>query len=225
MAYVGRTSWRMAPFALQQSEDSGLIDSLEGNLTLGDIYPDVLDPVGPEETAVRFRHAFMGMGGDFHYDRLDANLSWLERGWRRRDRIALRAQLGQAYNIDPRLPLRETFALGGAGAVKGYRYEEFRGKGMEILGVEYRFAVPFSFEWERIRFELLRTYLLACGEAGRIEESWFKPVTGVKPSAGVGIRLEIKVLERYTGNARFYLAQAEGIRRRRPVLYFMTDLK
>jgi hypothetical protein len=225
MTYVGRTSWRIAPFALPQSEDSGLIDSLDVNLTAGDIYPDFLDTVQPHETAVRFRHAFMGMGGDFHYDRLDANLSWLERGWRSRDRILYRAQLGEAYNIDPRLPLRETFALGGAGAVKGYRYEEFRGKGLEIACVEYRYAVPFSFEWERARFELQRTYLLACGEAGRIDESWFKPMTGVKPSAGAGIRLEIKVLDRYSGNACFYVAQAEGVRHRRPVLYFMTDLK
>jgi len=226
---AARTSWRLAPLDAPNTGENGLIDSVGAEWTSSGVLPDLVEVLRQEQarkdhTTVRYRRAFRGMGGNYHFDRADADLkSWVP-GARREDEVMLRLFGGQAWNVTPYLPLRETYALGGAGALKGYRFEEFRGSGMLLAGLEYAFRLPWSFSFNAVRLEVTRWDLLAFGEDGRVQDRWDRGVTPFKWSAGVGVRFAGKLLGGPRSVFRLYAAQAGEWRTRAPIFYALAEI-
>ncbi len=222
---VGRTSWRLAPFDSPTLEQVGLIDFIDAQITTGRLLPRAFGPVVPDDSSASFQHAFRGLGGDYHYDRIEVHLSWLFGSSRPGDELRVRARLGEGYNGRPELPVRATFALGGVASLKGYRYEEFRGNGVLFLSAEHGWQLPWLFEYGLLGLKLEKCFVLGFVEGGRIEADWFKPATPWKWSTGVGMQLVGRVLQRYQGGLRLYIAQAEGVSHRSPVFYVTADVK
>ena len=221
---VGRTDWHLAQFENPGNQDAGKIDSAALEATPAPIFSIFSEYLEPESSFIRYRHAFRQWGGDFQFDKVEGDITWGLPPFRRRDESAIRVMAGQSVHISPHLPLRETFALGGGGALKGFRYEEFRGSGIAMTGVEYGLRTPYGWSNERWKFGLTRNYLLFFMETGRIEEGWFKPAMSLKWSTGLGLKLKGFLGER-TIILRGYLAQAVPVTHRAVVWYFMFDLK
>ena len=225
MASAGRTSWRLAPFDNPNLEDSGLIDEVGIEIRPKELLPIQVDPIQREGSVIRFRHGFRGMGGDYHFDKFEADVPWLDMSLPRGGSFTARTFFGQAYNVYPKLPLRETYALGGAVALKGYGYEEFRGEGVFLAGAEYAVEILPAHELGFISTRIVRTDLLFFVDTGRINRAWVDPIMALKWSGGTGVALKGTVLQRYQGRLRLYAAQALEFGGRRPIYYALVDLK
>ena len=116
------------------------------------------------------------------------------------------------------------FALGGADALKGYRFEEFRGSGIALAGTEYAFRLPWTFALDAVRLEVTRWDVLAFAEDGRIQDRWHQGVTPFLWSAGAGIRFTGRMLGGPRSIFRLYVAQAGEWRKRDPVFYALADI-
>jgi hypothetical protein len=221
---AGRTSWRLAPYNALSLEESGLTDSVMLQATTGETMPESFEPLDPWESSLRIRHAFRGLGGGYHFDKVEALLFQGIRGLRSCDEVWVRGFIGGISNVVPALPARETFALGGATAIKGYGYEEFRGEGMTFWSAEYGLLMPFSFGLARAGVRADRVFVLGFTDEGRIDSGWFRPAMPWKHSGGVGLRFDGSARQ-YRGILRLYLAQAEGMSTHRPVFYFLVEVK
>ena len=221
---AGRTDWHLSPFANPDLEDAGQIDSLAVEAVPASDFSVVPEMFEPEVSRIRFRHAFRGLGGDWHFDKLEADATWRIPALRESDEAAFRAVGGQSLNIAPNLPVRETFALGGGSALRGYRYEEYRGTGILLGGVEYGVYLPFVVDMDRWKAGLTRNHFLVFGEVGRTEHDWFRPDIGLKKSAGAGFRFRGHWGERRL-SLDVQVAQAIAAGQRAPVWYLMADLK
>lgn len=225
-----RTSWRLAPYDNPAAQEVGLIDAWGAEFTTdSDRVPDLIELLRLEHsrrdlTTFRYRRAFRGVGGDYHFDRADADARiWLE-GFREKDEILLRGYWGQAWNIRPALPLRETFGLGGGNALKGYRFEEFRGPGALIGGTEYALRVPWTVRLLGRRVDFHEAALLFFGETGRIQDDWTKGLTPFKWSAGLGVRFKGRIMGSHKSVFRVYAAQAGEWETRKPIFYALADV-
>lgn len=221
---TGRTDWHLSPFDNPAMEDSGNIDAISLEVVSTSDFSVIPESQEPDVSRIRYRRAFRGLGGDWHFDKLEADANWSIPALRGSDEAVVRALLGQSWNNAPSLPLRETFALGGASALKGYRYEEYRGTGVLLGGLEYGINLPFHIEVTRLRTGLTRNHFLVFGEVGRTEHDWLRPDMGFKKSAGAGFRLRGHWGDRKI-HLRFYGAQAIEAGTRAPVWYLMLDLK
>jgi hypothetical protein len=221
---VGRTGWHLSPYGNPALTRSGLIDSVEVVVTTVTL-PEVFEPVDPDENIIRYRHAFRWAGGNYRYDRIEVQLVRTDQRFLGNDEIKFRVFTGLAFAFSPTLPDNETFALGGAAGVKGYRYEEFRGPGMDMGAAEYGWIIPGKLNFSWIGLRVGRILAVGFAEGGRIAADWFRPDTSWKYSGGLGIRLEGKFLQHYAGRIRLYVAQAEGISSRGPVYYALMDLR
>jgi len=226
---VQRTLYRLAP--LDNPVTAGLerIDSVGTEFTAGGIIPDLieairLEPSRRDQTRIRFRHAFRGLGGSFHFDRADADIRAWVRGARRNDAVLVRTAYGQAWNITPSLPMRETFGLGGIDALKGYRFEEFRGPGIAMVGSEYAFRLPWTLAVRAIRLNVEQADLLGFAEAGRIQDAWTRSTMRFRWSGGLGIRLRGTAFRSSRSTLRIYAAQGERYPERKPVFYAVLDI-
>lgn len=221
---VGRTDWHLAPFAEPDLEDAGLIDAVILDVVPAVDFSVLSEALEPEVTRFRYKRAFRGMGGDWHFDKLEGDVTWDIPSFRVADEAAFRAVVGQSLNIAPDFPLRETFALGGASALKGYHYEEYRGTGVLLGGLEYGINLPFQLETVRWKAGLIRNYFMVFGEVGRTEHGWLRPDIPFKKSAGAGLKLQGHWGTRRL-NLRMFGAEALDANRRAPVWYLMLDLK
>lgn len=230
MVNVERTSWRFAPYDTPSTGEGGLIDAAGIEVTThSNRVPDLIDLLRNETsrreaTTFRYRRAFRAVGGDFHLDRADADIRYWMHGARRRDELMLRLYYGQAWNISPRLPERETFGLGGANALKGYRYEEFRGPGALIGGTEYLLFVPWRLRLLKRRLDFHEIALLVFAEGGRIQNEWWHGLSPFRWSAGVGAKFRGQMLGSQKTVFRLYASQAGEWTVRRPIFYFLADL-
>jgi hypothetical protein len=226
LATASRTSWRYAPLDAPASAEVGLIDAIGMQFTTTDIIPDLaerLDFLKQDETAVEFKHAFRGLGGDWAFDRVTADIrDWLP-GLRAKDEVMARVYGGQAYNIATTLPIRETFGLGGANALKGYQYEEFRGNGILLFGTEYALVSPWTFAITRIRLDVQQTAVLLFAEEGRIQSAWTRG-DPFKWSAGAGLRFKGRLLDSHPTIIRLYVAQSGEYPERHPVFYALANV-
>jgi hypothetical protein len=226
---ASRTNWQLAPLDEPSAGETSRIDSWGVEWTSSGVLPDLVEVLRQEQarkdhTTVRYRRAFRGLGGHYAFDRADADIkSWIP-GVRRDDEILLRVFGGQAWNVSPSLPLRETYALGGADALKGYRFEEFRGSGIALAGTEYAFRLPWTFALDAVRLEVTRWDVLAFAEDGRIQDRWHQGVTPFLWSAGAGIRFTGRMLGGPRSIFRLYVAQAGEWRKRDPVFYALADI-
>ncbi len=225
-----RTSWRLAPYDMPANGEVGLIDAWGAEFTTDSEHvPDLIEMLRLEHsrrdiTTFRYRRAFRGLGGDYHFDRTDADgKAWFQ-GFRRQDEILLRGYYGQAWNISPSLPLRETFGLGGANALKGYLFEEFRGNGALIGGTEYALDVPWKIRLLRRRIDFHEAAILLFGEMGRIQDDWTRGVTPFKWSAGLGVRFKGHMFGTHKSVFRVYAAQAGEWELRKPIFYALADV-
>lgn len=224
-----RTSWRLVPLDNPDQGDVENIDSYGVEANTSDVIPDIVEMLRQEhtrldETRVRYRHAFRGLGGAVHFDRLDADLKLQARGFQPDDQVQLRGFWGQAFNVSPSLPLRETYGLGGANAVKGYRFEEFRGPGVLFGGVEYALRTPLAFAVKRWHLEMSQTDALFFAEDGRIQSGWTRGATPLKWSVGLGLKFMGRALGSHRSVFRFYAAQAGEYPQRKPVFYALADV-
>lgn len=227
---IERTSWRFASYDIPSAGEGGLIDAAGVEVTThADRVPDVIDMLRHETsrretTTFRYRRAFQALGGDFHFDRADADIRYWMHGLRREDELMLRLYYGQAWNISPLLPERETFGLGGAAALKGYRHEEFRGPGALIGGTEYLLFLPWTLRLWKRRVDFHEMALLVFAEGGRIQSEWWHGLTPFRWSAGLGARFRGRMLGSQKTVFRVYAAQAGEWTARRPIFYFIADL-
>lgn len=221
---VGRTDWRLAPFENPDLEDAGQIDALSIEAVPAVDFSVLPEALEPEVTRFRYKRAFRGLGGDWHFDKLEGDVTWGIPPFKAADEAAFRAVVGQSLNIAPSFPLRETFALGGASALKGYHYEEYRGTGVLLGGLEYGIYLPYHVESARWRAGLTNNHFMLFGEVGRTEHGWLRPDIPFKKSAGGGLKLMGHWGTRRL-NLRAFGAQALDAGRRAPVWYLMMDLK
>ncbi|MEK7476910.1 MAG: hypothetical protein AAB152_14905 [Candidatus Coatesbacteria bacterium] len=226
---VQRTYWRLAPFDNPPAAEVGHIDAVGAEFTAGGVVPDLvealrLEPARRDQTRVRFRHAFRGLGGDYHFDRVDSDVRAWVRGLRPRDQILVRGVYGQAWNVSPILPVRESFGLGGLDALRGYRFEEFRGPGLAMLGTEYAFRLPWTMTFRLLRLGIEEADCLAFGEAGRIQDDWFRGSMRFRWSGGLGARVRGTLFKSTRSSFRVYAAQGERYPARRPVFYAVADI-
>ena len=221
---AGRTDWHLSPFDNPGLEDVGNIDAINIEAVPSSDFSVIPEAMSPDVTRIRYRRAFRGLGGDWHFDKLEGDVTWRFGSFRESDETAIRALIGQSWGVSPDLPLRETFALGGASALKGYRYEEYRGRGVLLGGLEYGIHIPLTVGLERWRAGLNWNHFIIFGEVGRTEHNWLSPDMGFKKSAGAGFRLRGNWGDRQL-LVRTYGALAIEAGRRSPVWYLMLDLK
>ncbi len=218
---LGRTDWKLAPFENPLLEDAGQIDAVTVEVGPAGLAAPLPDIIEPDEWRLVCRHAFLGWGGDYAFDRYHADISWKNRGLRRRDEVDTRLISGQTLRINPGLPARETFALGGGGLLRGYKYEEFRGQGILFAGTEYGIRLPFRFSIGDWKVRLEKSFFDVFVEAGRIEEDYFKPVMPLKWGTGMGLRFHGSLFNKYKAVLRGYMGQALPQQGREPVWYLM----
>jgi len=238
---ASRASWLLAPVNAPATAEQGLIDSIGIQVTATDKIPDIaehLEGQRPGTTAVEYRRAFRDFSGDFGFERVSVDLYRYLPGIRSPDEVQLRAYGGQAYSIRSNrtatdgasntLPIRETFALGGASTLKGYQPGEFRGRGILVLGTEYALVTPWNFRMHLVRLTVWESSVLFFMEEGRIQASWQgrSLVRGepMKWSAGMGLRFRGKVMNSHTSIVRLYMAQSGDYPARGPVFYALVDI-
>ncbi len=229
LAVVERTSWRLAPYADPAAQDFGLIDAVGATLTTSQLIPDVVQALRQEqtrqdETVVRYRRAFRGLGGNWHFDRADADLRFWLKGLRRDDELMVRTFWGQAWNMSPALPLRETYALGGANALRGYEYEGFRGTGMAVVSLEHAWRTPWRITVNPLGMDLHRSDLIVFADAGRIHSGWTHGDGPFKWSFGGGVRFGGRMIGTHKSVFRLLVAQAVSRNRIAPVYYALADV-
>lgn len=222
---ASRVHWRYGPLDIPQQTERAKIDSVSLEFNASRDVADIAEGKVHEETLVRFQHAFPDLEGQFRFDKAEADIFWRVPFSRKIDSWRLRTFIGQAYNIDPYLPVREKYPLGGATTLKGYRYEEFLGDGLLLLGTEYSLGMPLSLNWPRARLTLKKLSLLAFFEEGRIQNKWFSGPDPWKWSFGFGLKFDGTVLGGRESAVRLYLAQAGEFKRRTPVFYFLIGIK
>lgn len=222
---ASRVHWRYGPLDIPQQTERSRIDSISLELNANRDIPDIAEGKVHEETMVRFQHAFPDWDGQYRFDKVEADVFWRIPFSRRHDSWRVRTFIGQAYNADPGLPLREKYPLGGATTLKGYQYEEFLGDGLLLLGSEYSLGIPANFSWTRARMALKTLSLLAFFEGGRIQNKWFIDPDPWKVGFGFGLKLDGTALGGRESAVRLYLAQAGEIRKRSPVFYFLIGIK
>jgi len=219
-----RTDWHLSPFVDPNLEDKGLIDavsieavpSIDSNL--------IPEAVSPDQTRILYRRGFRGLGGKWHFDKIEGDISWNIPAFRDIDTDVFHIMMGQAMNVVPELPLRETFALGGISALKGYGYEEYRGTGVMLGGLEYGWRLPFVIETTHWQAGLTKNHFLLFGEIGRTEYEWHNlQARYFKRSVGAGLRFQGHWGDRGL-HFRVYGAQALEAGRT-PLWYAMMDLK
>lgn len=236
-----RTSWLLAPLDAPANAEKGLIDAVDLQFTTTNVIPDIAERLAflqPDTTAVEYKRAFRSLGADFGFERVSADLRHYLPGLHGHDETLLRIYAGQAYNVRSNidtgnptattLPIRETFALGGASALKGYQPGEFRGNGILAGGVEYAALLPLDFSIQRIRLDVWQSAVLVFAEEGRIQDRWGEARVlhgdAMKWSTGVGLRFKGKLLNSHKSVIRLYMAQAGEFRTRRPVYYALADV-
>lgn len=222
---AGRVHWRFGPLDFPQQTERSIIDSVSLEFNANRDIPDIAEGKVHEETILRFQHAFPDLDGQYRFDKIDADVFWQIPFARRGDDWRVRTFIGQAYNIDPILPVREKYTLGGATTLKGYQYEEFLGDGLLLLGSEYSLGIPVSLSWPKAKLTLKRLSLLAFFEEGRIQNRWFVHPDPWKWGFGSGIKFDGTVLGGRESTVRLYLAQAGEFRERTPVFYFLIGIK
>lgn len=224
-----RTTWRLAPFDNPAAADVGIIDAWGATLTSSGLIPDVVQVTRQEQTrqdqtVLRYRRAFRGFGGDWHFDRADADVRIWTRGVRRADDVLVRGFWGQAWNMSPALPLRETYGLGGANALRGYKFEEFRGTGVLVFGTEYALRTPWKVTARRLGLDLHRADLVVFAEGGRIQDDWTRGPTPLKWSGGGGVKFTGRMLRTHKSVFRLLVARALADGKRAPVYYALADV-
>ncbi len=86
--------------------------------------------------------ASSALGGDVSFNKLMWDARYYKRPFKsRKDVLAGRLLLGTSLGD---LPLFDTFSIGGADTLRGYREDRFRGENMFLASVEYRYWISKS---------------------------------------------------------------------------------